>query len=188
MEPLHNTAVFLVRRVDSTVIGTSFVIHHDPQGVYLLTCGHVAASIGVSPLIEASTPLEAVVIATGMERGVDLAVLHVPIAFPVTPLPLAEFNGTKATVTLHGYKRHADNHQILYRPVTAQLAAPILLRERPGLPWACGWDVMMTGHYKLADGYSGAPAVNDHGQVIGVAAIREEGGAERANHRSQGVG
>jgi hypothetical protein len=34
----------------------------------------------------------------------------------------------------------------------------------------------MVGGFKLADGYSGAPAVDDRGQVIGVAAIREDGG------------
>src|SRR5215471_4987408 len=87
MSPDLRNSVFLILSSadNNSSFGTGFVIHQDEQAAYLLTCAHVVQDVGSETIV--IKRIQAKVIASGSEYGIDLAVLRVE-GLPTKPPPL----------------------------------------------------------------------------------------------------
>lgn len=170
-------AVVLITSRSSSRFGTGFIVHHDSQGAFVVTCAHVIEEVGSEDAVVNHRPdLPVSLITSGMSVGVDLAVL---LARGLTDRPALQLSLDAApdlSVVITGYRFHTQRGHIL-RSIRGTLGNQVYLQTR-GIPnRAPAWDLRIEGDEQLADGYSGSPIVEEEsGLVIAIASHLEREG------------
>ena len=154
---------------DESSFGTGFVIDKDEQTTYLLTCTHVVRDAGGPVKIEVYGT-QARVIASDAEEGADLAVLCVEGLPDIPPLPLCATSEKGKSFSTAGFQ--LDGKRFVIRELHGKLGEQVGVQMRGQADRLRAWDLEITDIYLLQPGYSGSPAVDEYGNVIGVVNTR----------------
>ncbi len=169
-------SVVLIKNGDSDEgsYGTGFVIYHDRQATYVLTCAHVVNAISDTKTLEVGGATASKIV-WGSEAGADLAVLSVEGLQDKPILCLSTTGKIGDKFTSYGLKKittlSAD---------TTYLTIPLHFTRGEQTDVGPGnlskridtWYLKLVEDSKLEDGYSGSPVIDDaSGKVIGVLSI-----------------
>lgn len=174
-------SVILITSSDSSRnrhFGTGFVIHKDTNHTYLLTCAHVVNDVGGAETIRANS-LPATVIASGEDKGFDLAVLKVEGLLDKPQLNLCASGEKDKPFIISGFYEFAPKAPPALRDIEGQLGRQIRLPSNDGGDRINGWDLIIKDKYYLQPGYSGSPVIDQEtGSVLGVVSYRIGKGEE----------
>lgn len=156
--------------------GTGFVIYHNEQVTYILTCAHVVNAIGDTKTMNVGGA-EASVVASGPENGIDLAVLSVAGLQDKPCLRLSTLGKTGDKFTIVGSQSFKSNNNetgFVTREIHCTLSGQVELVPKNQPERIEAWDLKIIDDYQLEEGHSGSPVVEDaSGMVIGVLSMRE---------------
>ncbi|NET86331.1 MAG: trypsin-like peptidase domain-containing protein [Moorea sp. SIO1F2] len=174
-------SVILITSSDSSgnrKFGTGFVIHKDTHNTYLLTCAHVVNDVGGAETIRANG-LPATVIASGEDKGFDLAVLTVEGLWDKPLLKLCASGQKDKPFIISGFYEFAQKDNPALRKIQGQLGNQIQLASKNGSDRIKAWDLIIKDKYYLQPGYSGSPVIDQEtGSVLGVVSYRIGKGEE----------
>ena len=174
-------SVILITSSDSSRnrhFGTGFVIHKDTNHTYLLTCAHVVKDVGGAETIRANGR-PATVIASGEDKGFDLAVLTVEGLLDKPPLNLCASGEKNKPFIISGFYELAPKAPPALRDIEGQLGRQIRLPSKDGGDRINGWDLIIKDKYYLQPGYSGSPVIDQEtNYVLGVVSYRIGKGEE----------
>ncbi|GAC1403672.1 MAG: hypothetical protein NVS4B12_15990 [Ktedonobacteraceae bacterium] len=157
--------------------GTGFVVHHDKQGSYVITCAHVVQAVGGEKKILAGHVAATVV---ALEEGIDVAVLRVE-GLQEQPSLTLQPSGAKGTPFLIAGFQLYSGKQYRMRRLQGVLGEQGVVETRKQAHRTKSWDLRITDGYQLAPGYSGSPVVADSsGYVVGIVTDREGDGQRGA--------
>lgn len=174
-------SVVLITGRNTKHFGSGFVVHHDNEGSYVITCAHVIADVGdvdgINGIIVNHRPdLPVRLIASGVTMGVDLAVLLVQGLADKPVLQLTLGGVQNLPVTISGYRRHPEQTHLL-RDLRGVLSGEVGIHAQGQPNPTPAWDLRIEDNGQLADGYSGAPVVDAAtGLVVAVASHSERSG------------
>ena len=171
-------AVVLISSRSSNRFGSGFIVAHDDQGSYILTCAHVITMVGGASqaIIDNQFDRQAMLTACGLSMGIDLAVLYVQGLTNRPALQLTVDAEACREVAISGFKLHTQQSQIL-RTIRALLGDQVYLQPRGATVRTPAWDLLITEDDLLADGYSGSPVVDCHsGLVLAITSHLEQEG------------
>lgn len=178
MSDIVRPAVLLISGRRRSNFGTGFIVHRDQHGTYFVTCAHVVHNVGGADemVVDNNSDLHPVLVDSGVDRGVDLAVLRVAGLFERPVLRLADDGASKRVVTITGFRKHTSSEHVL-RSIRGTMGSLIDLQAHGKVSRVDAWDLSIEGEYYLAEGYSGAPVLDASSrQVIGVASHLEHEG------------
>lgn len=156
---------------DETAIGTGFVIHHDTDSTYLLTCAHVVRDVGGSNQVRAGG-VPAQVVAIGEDNGLDLAVLRIKRSHDQPPFHLQAKGTLGLAVRIEGFYKYVSYRAL--EQIGGRLAKAFKLSDSRQQHFVLAWHVIIDDNDKLLSGYSGSPVYEAAGgAVIGVAITRD---------------
>ncbi|NEO74423.1 trypsin-like peptidase domain-containing protein [Moorena sp. SIO3H5] len=174
-------SVILITSSDSSRnrnFGTGFVIHRDTNHTYLLTCAHVVNDVGGAETIRANG-LPATVIASGDDKGFDLAVLTVEGLWDKPLLNLCASGQKDKPFIIYGFYEFAQKDNPALRKIQGQLGNQIQLASKNGSDRIKAWDLIIKDKYYLQPGYSGSPVIDQEtNSVLGVVSYRIGKGEE----------
>ena len=168
----------LITGRNTASFGSGFVVYHDNEGSYVVTCAHVLADVGgvEGAVVNYRSDLSVRLIASGVTVGVDLAVL---LAQGLADKPLLQLTlgGVQnLPVTISGYRRHPEKTHLL-RDLRGVLGGEVGIHAQGQPNPTPAWDLRIEEGGQLADGYSGAPVVDAAtGLVVAVASHLERAG------------
>lgn len=171
-------AVVLIGSRDSSRFGSGFIVAHDGQGSYILTCAHVITMVGGTPqvVIDNQPDRQVTLTACGLNMGIDLAVLYVQGLTDRPMLQLTTDAEACRAVAISGFKLHTPQSQIL-RTIHALLGDQVYLQPRGVTVRTPAWDLLIAEDDQLADGYSGSPVVDrQSGLVLAITSHLEQEG------------
>lgn len=164
-------AIVLITDPSERKFGTGFVIYRESVASYILTCDHVVSDMGEGNIVVDGLSSE--LIASGADKGIDLAVLRVEGALnkPLFPLRLTGQEGQKIVTV--GFQ--SLGKEFLIRRLEGSLGRRNRIRRSPTISIKV-WDLKVVDDYDLERGYSGSPVVDPQsGYVVGVTSHRREG-------------
>jgi S1-C subfamily serine protease len=166
-------SIVLITSTDSqnSRFGTGFVISSRDGTVHLLTCAHVIRDVGGSEkvAVEGKTAL---VLATGEEEGLDLAVLRIEGLGGKVELKLGEGIEPKSEFLTAGFQLFGKGK--LLKSVEGRIESPVELMSQKFSERIKAWELSLEGDSGLQPGYSGAPIVEKKSdRVVGVTSHRE---------------
>jgi GTPase SAR1 family protein len=170
---IDTSALFRLGNQDSgkkRKFGTGFSIGYDQQNLFILTCAHVVDDLGGEVWINDEHKAE--IIANGISKGVDLALLKVCYySIKNTPSLLNCITEGKLGVKFEvcGYRTFEQNKYNL-RTVTGSLGKSSFVESFTNNDRVKIWDLNITDDdfSKLQGGYSGSPLCNEEGKLIAV--------------------
>lgn len=162
-------SVILIKSHDDRTTGTGFVIHHEEDDTWILTCAHVVEDAGGAAKVRIklgkdTRPAELVGNLCGSRDTIDLALLKVSkLDVPVLSL---SFDGKKDDrFQIPGFAEM--DGKFAGEPVNGKLGDQFPL-ETEG-PRVRAWQLRVTGDISLQPGYSGSPVVcTDTLEVLAV--------------------
>lgn len=166
-------AVVLLSCQESKVIGSAFIIAHDHDNSYLLTCVHVLEKMGIKNNAGNKFKLSGLdgfveIICCGASDGIDIALLRVA-KLDKPALQHFALGSKQEAIQIAGYS-HFDSakNQHVKRPLQGELGESIEISSASNS--GSSWDIHILGDEfaELAKGYSGSPLCNQAGQVIGI--------------------
>jgi hypothetical protein len=151
--------------------GTGFVLHRDEQGAYVLTCAHVVRVVGGLEKVKVGG-IPAVVVASGSEDRIDLAVLRVEGLLDKPSLYLCAIGEKNKAFRTAGFQLYGKRFMI--RPLHGILGEQVGVETRGQTMRTKAWDLKITDEYLLQPGYSGSPVLDEaSGYVMGVVSDRQ---------------
>ena len=178
MSSSPHDAVVLIGSRSSNRFGSGFLVAHDSQGSYILTCAHVITMVGgVSQvIIDNQFDCQVMLTACGLSMGIDLAVIYIQGLTDRPVLQLTTDAEACREVAISGFKLHTPQSQIL-RTIHALLGDQVYLQPRGATVRTPAWDLLITKEDQLADGYSGSPVVDlQSGLVLAITSHLEQEG------------
>jgi len=172
---LATTIALVSSSTDPKAFGTGFVVHHDDDWSYLVTCAHVLRDIEAKQTDATRilvNSLAAKVVAQGEIDAIDLAVLRVPRLFDREPLPLgrlASGTGEGTAIRVAGQCSRNAKAARVAEWLDGQLQKEIGLTSQQHS--VRGWRIAFQGSDRVQPGYSGGPVLVD-GRVVAVAAMQ----------------
>lgn len=175
---LQNSVVLISSRDDKiNRFGTGFIVCQVRGITYLLTCAHVVEDVGGLEKVKADG-VDASVVVSGKELGLDLAVIKVD-GLPQRTAFNWHVNGeTGSKFTTIGFQAFSkdlsgkDLNRI--QPLRGSLGEPGGLQSRQGGNRIKAWELCIADDYSLQPGYSGSPVIEDStGKVIAVVSHRQ---------------
>lgn len=169
-------SVVLIVSADPLInrFGTGFVIYHDEQGDYVLTCEHVVRDVGGPDKVE-SGGVAGALVASGAALGVDIAVLRFKSLGYRPTLPLRAGGEKEALFVTAGFQLFDKDY--LIRTLRGTLGEPSGLESRGRQSRVEAWDLQITAAYGLQPGYSGSPVIDErNGCAVAVVSHREAAG------------
>lgn len=164
-------SVVLITGIREGYLGTGFVVHHDEQGDYVVTCAHVVRDVGGEIGIKVEHE-EADVIAIGTSPAPDLAVLRVQ-NLGRNPLKLSTTGNSGMRFTISGVSSFLQG-QVQYKSYMGNLAIPGKLGFLDYLEHIRIWDLKVDSDEEIKHGHSGAPVIDEISKrVIGVVSARQ---------------
>lgn len=178
MIPEISKSVVLITGRNTTSFGSGFVVYHDDEGSYVVTCDHVLTDVGgvEGAVVNYRSDLSVRLIASGVSLGVDLAVLLAQGLADKPALQLTLGGVQNLPVTISGYRRHPEKTHLL-RDLRGVLGGEVGIHAQGQPNPTPAWDLRIEDGGQLADGYSGAPVVDAAtGLVVAVASHLERAG------------
>ena len=178
MSSSSRDSVVLIGSRNSSRFGSGFIVAHDDQGSYILTCAHVITMVGGASqvTIDNQPDRQVTLTACGLSMGIDLAVIYVQGLTDRPVLKLTPDAEACRAVTISGFKLHTPQSQIL-RTIHALLGDQVYLQSRGATVRTPAWDLLIAEHDQLADGYSGSPVVDrQSGLVLAITSHLEQEG------------
>ncbi len=176
MSSLQDSIVLITNdEVDEGIFGTGFVIYHDEQATYVLTCAHVVNAMSDTKkfMVDGAT---ASTFVWGAEDGADLAVLRVEGLQdkPVLRLSTAGKIGDKFTaVGFQSFETYGHKTAFMPVPLHGTLGEQTRVGPSNLSTRIDAWFLKIVGDSKLEEGYSGSPVIDDvSGKVIGIVSTR----------------
>lgn len=164
-------AIVLITDPSERKFGTGFVVYQESVASYILTCEHVVSDMGDSNIVVDG--LSGELIASGAEKGIDLAVLRVEGALDKPIFPLVTAGRQADAVITVGFQLLGRG--FLIRRLEGKLGRRNRLRRSPTHSIKV-WDLQVVDDYDLERGYSGSPVIDAQtGFVVGVTSHRREG-------------
>ena len=166
-------SVVLITSTDSQNgnFGTGFVVKTQGGTTYILTCAHVVRQVGGEDKVQAAGK-PGIVIASGEEEGLDVAVVRVEGLETKPSLKLEEGGGGQRDFLTAGFQKSGKTY--LLQPVEGKLGTAVgiesqLLGER-----LQGWELKLLAENSLHPGYSGSPIVEKKsGKVMAIVTHRK---------------
>jgi hypothetical protein len=166
-------SVVMITSTDSqnSRFGTGFVLGNSHGRVHLLTCAHVIRDVGGIERVQVEGK-KAIVIATGEEKGLDLAVLRIEGFGGRDELKLGEKIEERSEFLTAGFQSYGKDN--LLKSVEGKIGNPVELMSKKFGERVKGWELNLEGEAGLQPGYSGAPIVDKRtNRVVGVISHRE---------------
>lgn len=157
---------------ESLGFGTGFIIHKNKSLSYVLTCAHVIDSAIHSDdlLVDG---LDGRVIYTGIDRGIDVAILEVEGLTDRQTLQLCSDFAENKSFEIYGFYAFHRNAHPLLRQVKGTLGDRIQFVSKNRKERISAWDLKINDNYGLEPGYSGSPVINKtNGCVLGIVSYR----------------
>jgi hypothetical protein len=172
---LQDSVILITSSVpDNNRFGTGFVIHRDKRATYLLTCAHVVRDVGGQDTVKAGGST-AIVIASGEEDGLDLAILRVEGLLDKSPLQLHASGEKDHPFIAVGFQLYSKD--FLIRPLQGKLGEQVGLEPRGRTNRIRAWDLRIVDDYYLQPGYSGSPVIEKNsGNVLAIVSHRQNEG------------
>ncbi|MEI6775633.1 MAG: trypsin-like peptidase domain-containing protein [Chloroflexales bacterium] len=184
MSEIVRNAVVLVTSRTSPRFGTGFIVHHDSQGTFVLTCAHVIEDVGgeAGAVVNHRPDLPVSLIASGLGSGIDLAVILARGLADRPVLQLSPDGVPDLSVIISGYRSHTQQGHIL-RSIRGTLGGQVFIQAKDVPNRAPAWDLRIEGDDQLADGYSGSPVVDEESRLVVAIASH----LEREGRRGQAI-
>lgn len=155
----------------NTNFGTGFVVKNQGVTTYLLTCFHVVKQVGGEDLVQAEGK-KGIVIASGEEEGLDVAVIRVEGLEAKPSLKLEEGGKGQKDFITAGFQRSGKIY--LRQPLEGKLGTAVGIQSESLGEILQGWDLQLSGENGLHPGYSGSPLVEKNsGEVMGMVTHRK---------------
>ena len=155
----------------NTNFGTGFVVKSQGGTTYLLTCFHVVRQVGGEDKVQAEGK-KGIVIASGEEQGLDIAVVRVEGLETKPSLKLLEDGEEQREFLIAGFYRSGKT--CLRQPVAGKLGSAVGIQSELLGEILQGWDLQLSGENGLHPGYSGSPIVEKKsGKVMGIVTHRK---------------
>ncbi len=157
---MNTDSILLItsRNLDNINFGTGFVIYHNHQECYILTCAHVVKDVGGAENISISGQT-ARLIASGEDKNIDVSILSITGMFINKPALQLCISGTKGdNFSTAGFQFF--DQSFLLRPLHGNLGEEIGLEFRDHARRISAWDLKITDmDFDLQRGYSGSPVI-----------------------------
>ena len=160
---------------DNSSFGSGFVVMHDENGAFVVSCAHVVRDIGGTGKVKVKD-LQAYIIASGSEDGPDdLVLLYVEHLLNAPALNLATTGRKGDDVNIAGFQLFTSQH--LCRPLKAKLGDEVFFEAKRPIERVKAWDLIVLEGLALERGHSGSPVVDQKsGHVMGIVNYRQGGG------------
>ncbi|NEQ99210.1 MAG: TIR domain-containing protein [Cyanothece sp. SIO2G6] len=154
--------------------GTGFVFRQRQDAAYLLTCAHVVRDVGGDGQVLVDG-CPGTVVASGEEKGLDLAVLQVQDEKLNCKPPLSlQSTGEKDLVFVTAGYWRLDQEIRELRRLPGYLGDQVWLQSRFINSRVSAWYLAIEDNYSLEPGYSGSPVVDAAtGGVVGIVSHRQ---------------
>jgi len=168
----YSAAILPIRSQDpnNRRFGTGFIIKHDAQYSYLLTCRHVIEDVGGAAQIQINDHT-AELIVQGESQGIDLALIKCPL-LSLPSLQLSESEPSNKIFSTCGYAVHdPKGGSLAKRQLQGNLGRNIDLYFAQTNKTITAWDIHIAADdyfSNLQAGYSGSPLYDDLGKVFAV--------------------
>ncbi|MGK7879688.1 MAG: trypsin-like peptidase domain-containing protein [Crocosphaera sp.] len=178
LEKLQESIVLITsKEPDNRGFGTGFVVKSQWGISYIVTCAHVVTEIGGEEFIQVDGK-SGIVIVSGEETGLDLAVVRVEGLTREHPLKLGkekEVIKDFLTAGYHGFQQSGTEQlQYFLKPSQGEIGNPVIIQSQFLGKRIQGWDLNIVGENGLQRGCSGSPIVEpESGEVIAVASHRQ---------------
>lgn len=151
--------------------GTGFIIRHVSGFSYILTCAHVVKAIKSSGNIKVGEQ-DAIVVVSGEEEGLDLAVLKANGLSDKPSLEMDAVGSAETEFLTAGFQAFSNTH--LIRPLEGVLGESVGLQSSSLGERIQAWDLVIRDDYNLQRGYSGSPVVDKAtGKALGIISFRQ---------------
>src|SRR3990172_7473326 len=167
----QDSAIVLItsKKSEDDHFGTGFVIYHDENATYVITCAHVVRDVGGAKQVLVDGH-DADVIAPGEppKGGIDIAVLKVKKLLHKSRLTLRTAEDDDKHCIIKGYQKHPTG-PLRYTEIHCQISKSEPLRVQKGTETYIGCELLMEDNYLLDDGNSGSPLIcNKTGHVLAI--------------------
>ena len=166
-------SIVLITSKDSqnSGFGTGFVVKTQGGNTYVLTCAHVVREVGGDEQLQIEGK-KGIIIASGEEEGLDLAVVRVEGLESKPSLKLEKGGETSREFITSGFQRSGKLH--LLKNVRGKLGSTVGVESQFLGERLQAWELNLSGENGLQRGYSGSPIVEEmSGKVIAVASHRQ---------------
>lgn len=158
--------------------GTGFIIDHDDQFTYVLTCAHVVADTATDGQVKING-CQGVVVASGQDQKIDLAVLKVAAFHDMPSISLENSGAQGKEVQISGYYDFDNKGELARRSLNGKLDKAFEVVTNQDQRSAKAWDLLIEDKDPLRAGYSGAPLIDlTTGRAVGVVTHRLKQGEE----------
>lgn len=154
--------------------GTGFAIRQNLDAIYILTCAHVITAVGGSGSVKVGD-FPTKVIASGEDKGIDLAILKVEGLWYMHPLALRPGGEKGDRFVSAGFQLFGRDR--LIRPIHGILDNQVKLQTLESGNLVLAWDLIINDDHTLQHGYSGSPVLDEKsGDVIGIISHSQRAG------------
>ena len=174
---LQNSVVLITSRDDKiNRFGTGFVMRQVRGMTYVLTCAHVVEDVGGADKVKADG-VDASVVISGKEIGVDLAVLKVDGLSQRSAFIChvgGETGSPFRTIGWQSFGKDVSGKELnRIQPLSGKLGEAAGLQPRQGGVRVKAWELRIGEEDSLQPGYSGSPVIDDEDNVIAVVSHRQ---------------
>lgn len=150
--------------------GTGFIIHHNAQYTYLLTCAHVVDDVNSPVHIGNNENVE--VVKKG-DTALDVAVLRIARLMDRPVLSLSSSAQSGASFKTAGFRKFENTKTYKIEALFGQLVKQTALETREEQHRIPVWELKIFGNEKLQSGYSGSPVIDEAtGKVVAIISYR----------------
>lgn len=169
------------QHTNANIFGTGFLIGNYNHYTYIATCAHVLEDIGYDNQILVNGT-QADLVASGEERGIDLAILKTQSLQGKTPAILSKNANQNKVIEISGcYEFASKNRLNVKRTLRGRLGEKIEILVDNNRESIDAWDLIIDNKHPLKKGYSGSPVMDARSsKVIGIVSHQIKQGQEGA--------